>query len=594
MALDDRMQGARRSALPSVSSLRIWSVAVALLVTAPGQPSVGQPVLHAAGLAQQSCEKLKDLHLPQVEITSATLVAAGSFGSSEPTIAGSSTVTLATHCEVRAVARPTSDSEIGIEIWLPADNWNGKYQQTGNGGWAGAIHQRPLAAALLRGYAAAATDNGHQGGISDSGKGQRSAEFAIGHPEKLIDFGYRALRETRATALAVIKAFYGRDAARSYFVGCSDGGREALMVAQRFPDDFDGILAGNPGNDWSHWAAGLVWTQQAQLASSPGAIPATKRALIQNAVTAACDMIDGVKDGLISDPRFCRFDPAVLACKGADAPNCLTTAQIATLSKIYAGPRNPRTGAQIYPGYPPGIENAPGYTSIITPWQPGAFSYGDSYFGQAVFERRDWDPRTLDFDRDVALSDRKGSPVIDAINPDLRSFRAHGGKLLQYHGWSDALMPAGGSIAYFEKVAAFMGRPADPGSAGQNAIDAFYRLFMIPGMGHCYGGDGPTAIAATNEENATDPRYDLLRSLEQWVEKGSAPQMIIGSGKVPNDPARTMSRPICPYPQVTRYKGKGDTNVAANFACAAPTRPAQATAVTSPQRRGAGQPGAQP
>ena len=418
------------------------------------------------------------------------------------------------------------------------------------------MHEPPLAGALTRGYAAAATDDGHTGGVTDDGQGERTAEFAIGHPEKLIDFGYRALHATRTTALAAIKAFYGRDPGRSYFLGCSDGGREALMAAQRFPEDFDGILAGNPGNDWSHWAASLVWDEQTQLADSSGAIPVTKRALIQNAVIGACDAIDGVTDGLISDPRFCHFDPAILTCKGADGPDCLTSPQVVTLKKLYDGPRNPRTGERIYPGYPSGIENLPGYINIITPWLPGAFSYGDTYFGQALFEQRNWDPRTLDFDKDIAFSDRKGSPVVDAIDPDLRSFRDHGGKLIHYHGWSDPLMPAGGSIAYYEKVRAFMTSP----------VDRFYRLFLIPGMGHCYGGTGPTSIADT-----IDPDHDLMLSLERWVEKGIAPERIIGSGKVPNAPSLSMSRPICPYPQVTRYKGTGDTNDAASFECAAPS-----------------------
>lgn len=517
-------------------------------------------------LARPDCAKLKELHLPQVEIISATLVQAGSFASSVPTVAGNAIVALAAHCEVKAVARPTSDSEIGIEIWLPVETWNGKYEQLGNGGWAGAIHRAPLAGAVQRGFAAATTDGGHQDGIGDDGRGQRDANFAIGHPEKLIDYGYRALGETRRTALAAIKAFYGRDPARSYFFGCSGGGREALMVAQRFPEEFDGILAGNPGNDWSHWAAGLVWNKQAQLGD--GAIPTTKRALIQNAVIAACDPIDGVTDGLVADPRFCRFDPAVLTCKEADGDDCLTPPQVATLRKIYGGPRNPRTGAQIHPGYPPGLENWPS-SSLITPTRPDALSYGDSYFGEVLFEQKGWDFRTLDFDMDIALSNRKAAAVVDAVNPDLRSFRAHGGKLLQYHGWSDALIPAGSSIAYYEKVASFLRSHPDPRSSAPGSVDGFYRLFLIPGMGHCYGGAGPTAIVPTVGVDAADPKYDLLRALERWVETGVAPDQLIASGKTPFDPAQTMSRPICPYPQMTRYDGTGDPNQAGSFACAA-------------------------
>ena len=539
---------------------RLLCVSIAFLSIALGQ----------ASSAQQTCEKLKGLQLPKVEITSATLVRAGSFASSVPTVAGRATVVLAAHCVVKAVAQPSSDSEVGIEIWLPTEHWNGKYEQLGNGGWAGAIHEAPLAGAMQRGFAAAATDDGHTGGIDDDGHGTRTAEFAIGHPEKLIDYGYRALGETRTVALAAIKAFYGQAPMRSYFSGCSGGGREALMVAQRFPEDFDGILAGDPGNDWSHWAAGLVWNEQAQLAASPSAIPIAKRALIQHAVIGACDAVDGVKDGLISDPRVCHFDPAVLTCKGADAPGCLTAPQVAALKKIYDGPKNPRTGEPIYPGFPPGIENTPG-SSIIQPSQQGVFSFGDTYFGQALFEQKNWDLRTLDFDKDIAFSDRKASSVVDAINPDLRSFRDHGGKLLQYHGWSDTLIPPGGSVLYYENVQAFMRRYPDPRSNGSNPVDTFYRLFMIPGMGHCYGGTGPASIVPTDGVNAADPEYDLMLSLERWVEKDIAPEMVIGSGKVPDDPTRTMSRPICPYPKMTRYKGTGDTNAADSFECASPS-----------------------
>lgn len=515
--------------------------------------------------AQQPCEKLKDLKLSKVEITSATMVQSGSFASSAPTVARNTAVTLPAHCEVKAVAHPTTDSSIEIAVWLPAKNWNGKYEQLGNGGWAGAIHDAPLANALLHGFVAAATDDGHTGGMSPDGRqAVRSAAFAIGHPEKLIDFGYRSLTETRTTAIALTKAFYGHDPERSYFFGCSDGGREALMVAQRFPEAFDGILAGDPGNDWSHWAAGLVWDEQALLVDSPGAIPAEKRALIQKVAIAACDESDGVKDGLISDPRSCHFDPAVLTCKNGDSSDCLTGSQVLALKKVYGGPKNPRTGQQIFPGYPPGIENALGRNI-----NPGSSSFGDTYFGQALFERNDWDFRTLDFDKDVAISDSKGSPIVDSINPDLRSFRDHGGKLIQYHGWSDSLIPPGSSVAYYESVQAFMGKYPDARGTNSSVVDSFYRLFMIPGMGHCYGGDGPTSIVPTDSADATDPKNDLMLSLEQWVEKGIAPQVVIGSGRVPGDPSKTMSRPICPYPQTTRYKGRGNTNNAANFECAA-------------------------
>ena len=519
-----------------------------------------------SGPARQSCERLTGLRLPDIEITASTWSGGGAHESTAPTVAGRSIVSLPPLCIVEALGRPTGDSRIGIEIWLPAETWNGKYLQTGNGGWAGAIHRRPMADAVRRGYAAAATDGGHQTGITDDGEGHRSAAFAIGHPEKLIDFGYRALGVTEAAAREVIEAYYGQAAERSYFVGCSGGGREALMVAQRFPEAFDGVLAGNPANDWSHWAAGLVWNRQAQLAGSAGAIPIEKRALIRGSVLATCDALDGVEDGLISDPPSCVFDPASLACEDADGSHCLTGPQIATLRKIYRGPTNAATGEPIYPGFPPGAESAEG-SMLIQPSRPADFSYGDSYFGQALFEQASWDFRTLDFDKDIALSDRKGSPVVDAINPDLRTFRARGGKLIQYHGWSDPLIPAGGSIAYYEAVASFVNTYPDPGRDAPAGVGSFYRLFMIPGMGHCHGGDGPTSIVATDTSGPDDPKHDLIRALELWVEHGIAPEVFIGSGRDPLRPARTMTRPICRYPEIAHYKGTGDTNDAASFEC---------------------------
>jgi feruloyl esterase len=242
---------------------------------------------------------------------------------------------------------------------------------------------------------------------------------------------------------------------------------------------------------------------------------------------------------------------------------------VSTLRRIYEGPRNQRTGEQIFPGFAPGLENAPG-SSLIAPASPGEFSFGDTYFGQVLFERSDWDFRTLDFDRDIALSDRKAARIIDATSPDLRSFRAHGGKLIQYHGWSDALMPAAGSIAYYDSVRAFMAEYPDPRTANAASIDGFYRLFMIPGMGHCYGGAGPTSIVPDDDRAPPDPKHDLLSALDLWVEKGIAPEMFIGSGKVPGDPGKTMSRPICRYPNITRYRDRGDTNVATSFECATP------------------------
>src|SRR5215212_2610226 len=362
--------------------------------------------------AQQPCENLATLKLPYTLITSANAVPEGA----PPAPAGpggpaAAPAPVPAHCDVRGIIRPTRDSEIRFALWLPpAAAWNGKYRQEGNGGWAGSINTAALAEPLRRGYAVAATDDGHEGG--------GGANWAIGHPEKLIDFGYRAVHETSVQARGIIRALYGRDPERSYFVGCSDGGREALMEAQRFPEDFNGILAGAPASNWSHLFTAFVWNERALLATPDSAIPPAKLPMVQKAVMTACDRLDGVADGLIENPRACTFDPAVIACKTEDAPDCLTRPQAEALKKIYDGPVNPRTGERIFVGRPLGTEAIPGsWGTWITPANAAGaiqFGFGNSYYGAAVFEDPKWNFRMLDFDRDVARGDVKAGSVLNA------------------------------------------------------------------------------------------------------------------------------------------------------------------------------------
>ena len=513
--------------------------------------------------AQQACQDLVGLNLAHAAITSSVSVPEGPVGGGGR---GNATPVMApAHCAVQAVVRPTKDSEIRFELWLPASGWNGRYLQLGNGGWAGTINAAGLAEPLSRGYAAAATDDGHQGGAG--------ASWAVGHPEKLIDFGYRAVHETSLEAKAIVLAFYGRGPSRSYFNGCSDGGREALMEAQRYAEDFDGIIAGAPASDWSHLMTGFVWNAQALTQSPASAIPPAKLPLIQNAALAACDALDGVQDGLVEDPRACRFDPSVLICKGAEGPECLTAPQVEALRRIYDGPKNPRTGRQIFPGYSRGTEAGPGgWSAWIAPAAVASSiqnGFGSSFYGQAVFEDPAWDFRSLNFDRDVAFGDRKAGVVLNATNPDLRSFRANGGKLIQYHGWGDAAISPLSSIEYYESARAFLDKFPDPRKQGSGNTQDFYRLFMVPGMGHCGGGVGPNRFG-NGAASRADPEHNVLTALEQWVELGAAPDKIIGTGTAADDPTKTLTRPLCPYPQVAHYKGSGDTNDASNFACAAP------------------------
>jgi feruloyl esterase len=516
-----------------------------------------------SAVAQQVCADLIDLELPSyTTITSAAVVAEGPipqpavFGNTDPIVAPA-------RCEVQAVTHPTKDSEIRIELWLPVSGWNGKYLQIGNGGWAGSINRTGLIGPLQRGYAVAATDNGHVSEGLVPG-----ATWAIGHPEKLIDFGYRAVHETSVQAKAILAAHFGRSQDLSYFSGCSDGGREALMEAQRYPEDFEGIIAGAPANNWSRLFTGFVWNERA-LAENP--IPPAKLTAIQTAALATCDVLDGVEDGLIENPRACSFDPHSMVCAADDASDCLTEGQITALNRIYSGPTNPRTGEQIFPGYPIGTEAVPGgwvpWIVSASPQAPSIqASFGNSYYGHAVFEQSNWDFRSLNFDQDVAFGDAKAGPVLNATNPDLRSFRANGGKLIQYHGWGDAAITALSSIDYYEGVRAFLDRFPDPRSQNVD-IDDFYRLFLVPGMGHCSGGIGPNSFGNGFLSSRTDAEHDLLSALEAWVEQDTAPERLVGTGTAVSDPSETLTRPLCPYPQTARYLGNDNPNDADNFQC---------------------------
>ena len=418
-----------------------------------------------------------------------------------------------------------------MEIWLPSAAWNGKLEANGNGGWSGSISASALTAGVIRGYATAMSNLGHEGA---------SASFAIGHPEKLIDFGYRAAHETTLAAKALVVGFYGRAPALSYWNGCSAGGRSALMEAQRYPNDFDGIVAGSPGLNWTGRAMQSIWIAQAAHQSEASYIPAGKYRLIHDAVLRACDARDGVSDGVLEDPTTCAFDPVELECKGADGPTCLTGAQVATARAIYSAVTNPRTKEILAAGSERGSEM--GWATMAG---LGLFRIGADLFRYVVFQNPDWDYRTFDFDAGAARTAKAENGLLNAMDPNLKAFIGHGGKLIQYHGWNDPQISPGSSVAYYKSVLKAM---------ADEKVYAAYRLFMVPGMAHCGGGDGASS-------------FDMLGALEQWVEHGKAPDSIMASrirdGKVDR------THPLCPYPQFAMYKGTGSTGDGANFACAA-------------------------
>jgi feruloyl esterase len=505
---------------------------------------------------------LASLKLAHTTITAAQIVAPGAFSAASQLGASGAAVfkSLPAFCRVQGVMAPTSDSHIEFEVWLPVAGWNGKYQGGGNGGFAGSINYDNLATAVVAGYAGSSTDTGHQAGGTD-------ARWALGHPEKISDYGYRAIHETAEKSKAIIRQFYGDAPKRSYFSSCSNGGREALMEAQRYPADYDGIIAGAPAANLTRIVGAFTWNLLATTVDPASYIPAGKFAAIGAATLAACDARDGLADGIIDEPDKCAFDPAVLLCKGPESDSCLTAPQLAALRKIYSGPRTSK-GEALYPGFVPGGESGPGGWGL---WMSGGapdksleYAFGTQGNAYLIFQNPSFDYRTFNVDRDVKAADDLVGRTLNAIDPNLSAFQKRGGKLILYHGWNDAALPPAATIEYYRSVAAKM---------GQTAADGFVKLYMVPGMQHCGGGPGATNFGATPglAPREADPSRNMSAALERWVEQGIAPGAIVAAKyQNPADPASgvALTRPLCPYPQVARYKGSGSTSDAANFSCA--------------------------
>lgn len=511
-----------------------------------------------------SCEELAKLVLSNATITSAAIVEAGAFtppADLPAYLAGDAGLykKLQAFCRVRITDKPTTDSDIKIEVWLPASGWNGKFRGQGNGGFAGMIDYGNLALAIFQGYATAGTDTGHG---ADGG----DARWALGHPEKIVDFGHRAIHEMTVLGKTIAKGFYGDAPKHAYFSAISNGGRQALMEAQRYPEDYDGIVAGAPANYWTHLMASALWDEQATTGDPASYIPASKVPAIAKAVVAACDADDGVKDGIVDDPRKCYFDPATITCKGADADFCLTAPQVTALKKLYAGAHDSK-GKTIFPGFVPGGEEGDcGWPLWITGPDPAdalLFEFGNGYFANMVYDKPDWDYKKATLDEAVKASDEKFANVLNAVQADMKAFKARGGKLIIYQGWSDAAISPLNAINYYESVLQKM---------GQSESDAFLRLYMVPGMHHCGGGPGPDRFGAFGISPINDPQHNIYLAVENWVEKGKAPGTVIAlkaDGFGPTVKV-TMTRPLCVYPQMAKYKGSGDTNEAANFVCGGP------------------------
>jgi feruloyl esterase len=489
-----------------------------------------------ASAGGMSCEALRSLALPHVTIAEARVVPED-VAQKVPA-----------HCRVLGASHPTGDSDIRFVVAVPLGAaWNGRYQQVGSGGFSGFLPDDDVLEGLAAGNAVAGTDDGHEAAGND-------ARWAVGHPEKLIDYGYRALKETTDAARAIVRAFTGRAPSRSYFTGCSDGGREALMEAQRFPDDFDGIVAEAPALDATRLLAAMAWNALA-LDRTPGSyLSPAKLVTLQAAARRAC----GDAEGVVEDPPSCHFDPGALACHGPETDACLTEAQLTTVRAIYGGAKNPRTGEAFQPGFEPGAEAERGswrewLTGMSREGAKGAEQrmLGTGFLQSMLIGDPAYDVRKVDFDRDVTRAITELGPILDARDPDLRRF-AKRGKLIVFHGWSDPAIPPRDSIAYYDRVGQTMGDPR-----------AFFRLFLAPGMLHCGGGPGPNVVPA-------------LAAVEAWVEKGAAPESLVATKYEGEDPSKAALRawPLCVYPARATWDGKGDRAKAESWRCA-PGEPAK-------------------
>lgn len=528
---------------------------------------IGALLLGAAAARGGDCESLRSLGLDNVEIVSARTVAAGPYDATGTGGQPPENLTLPAHCRVAGILRPTPQSHIRFELWMPTTHWNGRFEGVGNGNYAGMLSIEALPHGVLRGSAIATTDTGHESTPADP----QTIVWAR-QPEKLVDFGHRAIHEMTRAGKQLVLRFYGRPARRSYFVSCSNGGRQGLMSAQRYPSDYDGIVAGAPVRSWTRLNTTFMFHHRRFVAQPHSRLSESQVTLLQRAVLDACDAADGIFDGIVDDPRECRFDAARLQCTSQATDDCLTADQIETVRLLRAGVSAPRTARLA--GLPPGTESEHWSTWIMgrPPMKSGYEYLGVPFFRDMLHGDENWKPERFDLKHDSILAHRKLAPTLDANNPDLRRYFARGGKLILYTGWLDPAIPALDTIEYYEQVRQRVGAvTADKGA----------RLFVVPGMAHC--GDGPGYTAFGQWYNGTgNPAEDVRAAIIEWVEQDRAPAEIIAARSADSfwlDP-RTMlktgealpTRRLCAFPQRARWTGRGSTNDAANFQCTAPEK----------------------
>jgi hypothetical protein len=495
----------------------------------------------ASPVSAKDCTGLASLKLDG-KVTSATLVPAGAFQQpagpgAPPGVGGASYKDVPAFCRMQATLTPTKDSDIKVEVWLPASGWNGKFVAVGNGIWAGQLSYSAMADPLKRGYAVATTDTGHAGSGLD-------AKWAIGHPEKLIDFGYRAVHEMVVTGKAAIGAFYGDKPKLSYWNSCSTGGRQGLMEAYRYPNDFDAISAMAPANPMTALMVQSMWAGWVPKRAEGGTLNPQTMGMVHAAAVKTCDKGDGLEDGLIENPRQCHFDPASLACKPGETASCLNPAQVDALHDIYGGVRD-KAGKVILPGWPVGSEMQ--LALLLGGNEP--FPVATSYFRDLVYANQPgWDWKVSDYGKELADARAFGGEMLDVPPNGFASFFSHGGKLLLSHGWTDGLIPANNTVAFYGAMARGLA------AAQRNQV----RLFMVPGMDHCGGGEGAST-------------FDTLGTIDAWATGGEAPERIVATrtpSPNPNAPKLPpISRPLCPYPEIAQYDGTGDVNSETSFTC---------------------------